>query len=33
MKDLRPPMNDWELRVVKDLYQDPTVMEVVALLK
>lgn len=33
MKTLRPPMNDWELRTVKDLYQDPTVMEVVNLLK
>ena len=33
MKTLRQPMNDWELRTVKDLYQDPTVMEAVALLK
>ena len=33
MKTLRPPMNDWELQIVKDLYQDKTVMELVALLK
>lgn len=33
MKDLRQPMNDGQLRLVGDLYKDPTVMEVVALLK
>lgn len=33
MKDLRPPMNDGQLRLVEDLYKDPIVMEVVALLK
>ena len=33
MKDLRQPMNDGQLRLVEDLYKDPTVMEVVALLK
>lgn len=33
MKDLRQPMNDGQLRLVEDLYKDPIVMEVVALLK
>ena len=33
MKDLRQPMNDGQLRLVEDLYKDPTVMGVVALLK
>ena len=33
MKDLRQPMNDGQLRLVGDLYKDPIVMEVVALLK
>ena len=33
MKDLRQPMNDGQLRLVGYLYKDPTVMEVVALLK
>lgn len=33
MKDLRQPMNDGQLRLVEDLYKDPIVIEVVALLK
>ena len=33
MKELKQPMNEWQVQLVKDLYQDPTVMEVVALLK
>lgn len=33
MKDLRQPMNDGQLRLVEDLYKDPTVMEIVDLLK
>ena len=33
MKDLRQPMNDGQLRLVEDLYKDPTVMGIVALLK
>ena len=33
MKALRQPMNEWQVQLVKDLYQDATVMEVVALLK
>lgn len=33
MKDLRQPMNRAQLYQVKESYKDPTVMEVVALLK
>lgn len=33
MKDLRQPMNSAQLYQVKESYKDPTVMEVVALLK
>lgn len=33
MKDLRQPMNEWQVQLVKDLYKDPTVMEVISLLK
>ena len=33
MKDLRPPMNDGQLRLVEDLYKEPIVMEVISLLK
>lgn len=33
MKELKQPMNEWQVQLVKDLYKDPTVMEVVALLK
>ena len=33
MKDLRQPMNNAQLYQVKESYKDPTVMEVVALLK
>lgn len=33
MKTLRQPMNEWQVQLVKDFYQDATVMEVVALLK
>jgi hypothetical protein len=33
MKDLKQPMNNAQLYQVKESYKDPTVMEVVALLK
>lgn len=33
MKELKPPMNSAQLYQVKESYKDPTVMEVVALLK
>ena len=33
MKDLRQPMNEWQVQLVKDLYKDPTVMKVISLLK
>ena len=33
MKELKQPMNNAQLYQVKELYKDPTVMEVVALLK
>lgn len=33
MKDLREPMNKAQLYLVEELYKEPTVMEVVALLK
>lgn len=33
MKDLRQPMNEWQVQLVKDLYKDSTVMEVISLLK
>lgn len=33
MKDLRPPMNDGQLRLVGNLYKEPIVMEVISLLK
>ena len=32
-KNLRPPMNDAQLRLVEDLYKEPIVMEVISLLK
>lgn len=33
MKELKQPMNEWQVQLVKDLYKDPTVMEVISLLK
>lgn len=33
MKDLREPMNKAQLYLVKELYKDPIVMEVISLLK
>lgn len=33
MKELKQPMNNAQLYQVKEAYKDPTVMEVVALLK
>lgn len=33
MKELKQPMNKWQVQLVKDLYKDPTVMEVISLLK